>query len=303
MRPRRLNKGDTVGVIAPAGPTDKDELLDGISFLNSLGLHVKLGKHVLNQYGYLAGSDQNRLEDLHAMFADKDVSAIFCARGGYGTARIAPYINYHLIANNPKIFWGYSDITFLHTAIRQMTGLVTFHGPMVSSDFSKDDFDYLSKQMFDQLFYPATLLYTDKISPLKIISHGEACGEIVGGNLSVLINTLGTRFELDTSGKLLLLEDVGEEPYRIDAFLNQLKLAGKIDAAAGIILGDFNNVAPKKSSFTLDQVLHQYFQHLHKPVISGLKIGHCFPHFSIPLGVEAKLSTTDKTLLISPGIT
>ncbi|MDC3416725.1 S66 peptidase family protein [Aquibacillus salsiterrae] len=304
MLPKRLAKGDTVGIIAPAGPPDPDELNKGIRFLQSLGLKVKLGQHCNNVYGYLAGTDEERLYDLHDMFADPNVQAIICARGGYGTGRIAQHINYELIADNPKIFWGYSDITYLHTAIRQQTGLVTFHGPMVSSDIGGEHFDSLSKRMFEQMFEPRRIVYSEKIAPIDIITPGDARGEIVGGNLTLLVSTLGTPYELGTANKLLLLEDIGEEPNRVDAMLNQLRLAGKFDEAAGVILGNFSDGEPsgKKPSFTLQQVFHQYFSSYPKPVVSGLQIGHCLPNIAIPLGTIANLSTTTKTLTINPGV-
>ncbi|MGI8313885.1 S66 peptidase family protein [Halobacillus mangrovi] len=302
--PKRLQKGDTVGVIAPASPPNLENLEKAIPFLENLGLQVKVGPNVSKTYGYLAGTDQERLDDLHAMFTDSDVSGIICAGGGYGTGRIVSSINFDLIKSNPKTFWGYSDITYLHTAIRQKTGLVTFHGPMLSSDVGKDSFEERSRAMFQQLFQPETLQYTESFSPLQTISDGEAEGELVGGNLSLLVNTMGSPYELDTKGKLLLIEDIGEEPYRVDSFLSQLKLAGKLKEAAGIVVGDFSEAEPKKrdQSLTLEDVYDYYFSRLNKPVVSGFKIGHCQPHFAVPLGAKATLSSSSKTLTIEPGV-
>ncbi|MCP3030276.1 LD-carboxypeptidase [Halobacillus sp. A1] len=302
--PNRLQPGQTVGVIAPASPPDLNHLQRAIPFLNELGLHVKVAPHVSCTYGYLAGTDEQRLNDLHMMFADRDVDAIICAGGGYGTGRIADSIDYKLIKKHPKIFWGYSDLTYLHTAIRQNSGLVTFHGPMLSSDIGKDDFDDFSKSMFHQLFQPVTLNYTQDISPLHVISEGEAEGRLVGGNLSLLVNSIGSDYELNTKNKLLFIEDIGEEPYRIDSFLSQLQLSGKLEDAAGIVIGDFKDSQPKKrnESLSLEQVLHHYLAHLEKPVVSGFKIGHCLPHFAIPLGTKARLSSFSKTLVIQPGV-
>ncbi len=302
--PARLKKGDKVGVIAPASPPKKEKLEKGIPFLESLGLQVKLGRNIDSKHGYLAGTDEQRLEDLHDMFQDPQISGIICACGGYGTGRIAEDIDYQLIAANPKIFWGYSDITFLHTAIRQRTGLVTFHGPMVSSDIGLDDFEDLSAEMFHQLFSPGKVEYSEKISPLTVLSEGQAEGRLTGGNLSLITSTLGTPFEIDTKDKLLLLEDIDEPPYRIDGMLNQLKQSGKLEDAAGIVVGDFNNAKPKedKPSLSLEEVFEDYLAGLDKPVISGFKIGHCQPHLSVPLGTEARLSTKDKVLHIQPGV-
>lgn len=303
IAPERLIRGDFIGIVAPAGPIKIENLKKAIPFFEKMGLHVKLGKHIDKVHGYLAGTDEQRLEDLHEMIADPAVKTIIFARGGYGTGRIVDDIDYDLIKRNPKIYWGYSDITYLHTAIRQKTGLVTFHGPMPVSDIAKDDFDELSAIMFNQLFKPMTLVYNEKVSSLQTMVPGAAKGELVGGNLSLLASTLGTSYEINTKGKLLLLEDIGEEPYRVDAMLNQLKLAGKLDEAAGIIVGDFAEVESElDSTLTMEQVFFDYFSGLNCPVLAGFKIGHCFPHFAVPLGVKANLSTYTKTLQIEPGV-
>lgn len=301
--PDRLKIGDTIGIIAPAGPPEKDSLEKAIPFFEKMGLQVKLGKNIDKVHGYLAGTDAERLADIHDMIRDPNIRAIFFARGGYGTGRIAPSIDYELIKCNPKIIWGYSDITYLHTAIRQATGLVTFHGPMPASDMSRYDFDELSRKLFDQLFAPAELIYSEKISPLNILVAGEATGELVGGNLSLLVSSIGTHYEIDTKDKILLLEDIGEEPYQVDGMLNQLKLTGKLRDAAGIIVGDFAKSDPKLDpSLTLEQVFDDYFTVLECPVMSGFKIGHCMPHFSVPLGARATLRTFERTLTIAPGV-
>ncbi|UOQ46402.1 LD-carboxypeptidase [Halobacillus salinarum] len=304
VRPQRLEQGDTIGVIAPASPPKQEPLEKGIAFLENLRLRVKTSPQVSKTYGYLAGTDQDRLEALHQMFSDPSIKGIFCACGGFGTSRIADAVDYDLIRENPKVFWGYSDITYLHTAIRQKSGLVTFHGPMLSSDVGTAEFDNLSKKMFDQLFQAQVLRYTNEISRLVAFSRGEASGEIVGGNLSMLVNSIGGPFEIDTKDKLLLIEDIGEEPYRIDSFLSQLKMAGKLEQAAGIIVGDFSEAEPKKreQSLTIKEVYHHYFSSLDKPVLAGFKIGHCLPHFAIPLGTKGTLSCRTKTLVIEPGV-
>ncbi|WP_173917204.1 LD-carboxypeptidase [Halobacillus sp. Marseille-Q1614] len=304
IHPKRLKPGQTIGVIAPASPPNLANLHKAIPFFNSLGLHVKIAPHVSSKYGYLSGTDEERLYDLHLMFSDRTVDAVFCAGGGYGTSRIADQIDYKLIKQNPKIFWGYSDITFLHTAIRQKAGLVTFHGPMLSSDIGKDDFDPFSTLMFNQLFHPTELTYTEAVNSLHTLSEGEASGELVGGNLSLIVNSIGTPYEINTKGKLLLIEDVGEEPYRIDSFLSQLKLSGKLAEAAGIVVGDFKDAEPKKreDSLSLEEVFDHYFSGLDGPVLSGFKIGHCLPHYAVPLGPKAELSSKTKTLTIQPGV-
>lgn len=304
IRPQRLQQGDTIGIIAPAGPPNQESLERSLVFLEQLGLKWKFGKSVKNVHGYLAGTDEERLDDLHDMFADPTIKGIMCAKGGYGSARFADKIDYQLMQENPKIFWGFSDITFLHTAMGVYSNLVTFHGPMLATNVGKDSFDALSAKMFQQLFEPMELHYTEAIGPLETVTGGVAQGELVGGNLSLLVSGIGTKFEVDTKGKLLLIEDIGEEPYRVDGLLNQLRMAGKLNEVAGIIVGDFADATSKKGqeSLTLDEVFDHYLAGLGKPVVKGFKIGHCEPHFAIPLGAGAKLDADNRTLTILPGV-
>ncbi|EPD51058.1 hypothetical protein HMPREF1210_02249 [Paenisporosarcina sp. HGH0030] len=304
IRPTRLQKGDTIGIIAPSSPPNLESLQRSLTFLEQLGLNVKMGKYIENVHGYLAGTDDERLEDLQAMLADQSIKGIICAGGGYGAGRYADRIDFQLMAEQPKILWGYSDITFLHTTIGQFANVVTFHGPMLASDVGKDTFHDLSARMFNQLFEPIELHYTEDISPLTTLGGGNAQGELVGGNLSLLVSALGSKYEIDTRGKLLLIEDVDEEPYKVDSMLNQLRLAGKLQDAVGIVVGDFARAVPKKrkTTLTLGEVLEHYLGDLGKPVVSGFKIGHCEPHFAVPLGVEARLDGDAKTLTILPGV-
>lgn len=302
--PKRLKKGDTVGIIAPSSPPNQENLQKALPFLEELGLKIKLGKSVDAAHGYLAGTDEERLADLHAMFEDPEVAGIICAGGGFGAARYADKIDYAMIMENPKVFWGYSDITFLHTALGEYAEMVTFHGPMLASDVGKPEFHERSGRMFGQLFEPFELHYTEEVAPLKTLVGGVAQGELVGGNLSLIRSAIGTKFDLDVKGKILLIEDIDEEPYEVDEMLNQLRMARKFDEAAGIVIGDFKNASPKKRkpSLTLDQVFNDYFSGLKIPVVKGFKIGHCEPHFSVPLGALARLDGDAKTLTILPGV-
>ncbi|WP_028975527.1 S66 peptidase family protein [Sporolactobacillus terrae] len=301
--PSRLFEGDTIGVISPAGSPNRERLAVGTEWLKQLGFHVRLGTGSTKKYGYLAGSDDERLDDFHTMFADDSVRAIICSRGGYGCARFAERIDYELVRSHPKVFWGYSDITYLHTAIRQKTGLVTFHGPMLASDLGDPDAPLLSKQLFSQLFQPMSLRYDEHLSPLACISAGSSEGKLVGGNLSLLVSSLGTPFEIDTKGNLLLIEDIGEAPYRVDSMLNQLRLSGKLNQAAGFVIGDFHQKnSDDPDSLTYQEVFHTYLGGLGKPAVSGFLIGHCAPNFSVPLGVDALLDADRKQLWIQPGV-
>jgi muramoyltetrapeptide carboxypeptidase len=249
------------------------------------------------QHGYLSGTDEDRAKELNDMFADPDIKAIICARGGYGTGRIADMLDYDQIRANPKIFWGYSDITFLHAAIGRFTGLVTFHGPMMI-DLEKENLHPLTVQNFETLVRPAVLRYTEEISPLQTLVEGEAFGPLIGGNISLIASTLGTPYEMDTKGKILFIEEIDEEPYRLDRMLNQLRLAGKFADAAGILVCDFNNCVPnkRKMSLTLEQIFNDHIVSSGKPTLSGFKIGHCSPNIAVPIGIEARLCTYDKSL-------
>jgi muramoyltetrapeptide carboxypeptidase len=304
IKPRRLSPGDTVGITAPASWGDREQMKASTSYLENLGLHVRLGNTLSKQHGYLSGTDEERAQELNAMFADPDIKAIICARGGYGTGRIADMLDYGLIRANPKIFWGYSDITFLHAAIGQLAGLVTFHGPMLI-DLGKEDLHPLTVQNYETLVRPSVFRYTEEISPLQTLVEGEAFGQLVGGNVSLIVSTLGTPYELDTKGKILFIEDIDEEPYRLDRLLNQLRLAGKFADAAGILICDFNNCVPnkRKMSLTLEQIFNDHIVSAGKPTLSGFKIGHCSPNIALPIGIEARMSTYDKSLeCIEPGV-
>ena len=281
----------------------RERLEKGIEVLQELGLKINFGQSVYRQSGYLAGSDLERVDDLHRMFADQEVKAIFCARGGYGSARIASKINYQLIQSNPKIFWGYSDITFLHVAMIKRAGLVPFHGPMIASDLGKEEVCSLTKQAFEQLFRPVTLNITKEQSSLTTIIAGTASGPLVGGNLTLLTSTLGTPFEIDTTGKILMIEEINEEPRAIDRMLNQLDMAGKLNEAAGVVLGDFHECHPKTTrSFELDEVLEEYIKRWNKPAIKGMTIGHCSPNLAVPLGVNAFLDASNNQLSVESGV-
>ncbi|AJY76764.1 S66 peptidase family protein [Paenibacillus beijingensis] len=297
VKPHALVPGDTIGITAPASWGDREKTEAAAAYLEQLGLSVKFGETLSRRYGYLAGTDEERAQELNAMFADPDIKAIICARGGYGTGRIADLLDYDCIRANPKIFWGYSDITFLHTAIRSRTGLVTFHGPMIICLTDKD-IHPLTLKSFDQLIRPDRMVYTEKISPLHTLVEGEARGPIVGGNLSLLVSTLGTPYELDTKDALLFIEDIDEEPYRVDRMLNQLRQAGKLSDAAGILVCDFHNCEPKKreASLTLTQVLEHHIAAAGKPALAGFKIGHGSPNITIPIGVMADMNTNEKKL-------
>lgn len=303
IKPTRLCPGDTIGVIAPASPGDLELARAGVLWLQEQGFRVQLGRTVEQSHGYLAGSDVDRAADINAMFSSPEIDGIFCLRGGYGTMRLLDLVDYELIRAHPKVFIGYSDITALHICIGQRTGLVTFHGPMVASDMGKG----LSEYTWDA-FYRAIMT----VEPLGAVSNppftpppvfiapGRAQGYLAGGNLSLVVGTLGTSYEINTCGKILCLEEVGEAPYRIDRMLTQLLLAGKLQDAAGIVLAvcaDCDKDDPP--SFTLEEVIRDRLGGLNKPVLYNLHFGHTADKVTLPMGAMAILDNESGGLIIT----
>jgi len=305
--PRALQRGDTVGLITPSSyVSDPDELEFARRFCRFFGLELKMAKHVGARQGYLAGTARERVDDLHAMFADPAVRAIFCIRGGYGSAQMLPLIDFDLIRRNPKIFLGYSDITALHTAIGRMTGLVTFHGPVPLSHLSQWSQQHLAKALFDKapLGIQINPPDTNPLQPahtLRTIRPGKASGPLTGGNLTLLSTTLGTPWEIETEGRILLLEDIGEDIYRIDRMLTQLRLAGKLQRAGAIVVGECKDCPPpdRSSAYSLGEVLDYLLGDLGIPVYFGLSFGHTTDQVTLPLGVHATVDADAKTLTVT----
>jgi len=308
IRPKRLQQGDRVGVITPASYISDEGLEKSVNNLEHLGLKVELGKHIRSRHGDFAGTDAQRLEDLHEMFANQHIDAIWCARGGYGSNRILPQIDYKLIKKNPKVFIGYSDITAMHCAIRKFSGLVTFHGPVGNSDLTDYTMSELQKVLFQGLTNQVIKLsdqnqargITDTAFATKIINGGIAEGELIGGNLSLLAGSFGTPYAPDIKGKILLIEDIGEKPYRIDRMLTSMRQAWPLDKVAGIALGVFNDCENKKDSQALDleQTLNDRLGDLNVPIIYGLSYGHIDNMCTLPMGINAKLNTNNQTLTL-----
>lgn len=303
-KPKALQKGDTIGLIAPSSPVRHPEEVErSVQLLEEFGFQVIVGKSCHSQYGYLAGRDEVRARDVNLMFANPEVDGIICLRGGYGSPRILNQLDYEMIQKNPKTFLGYSDITAMHIALNQLCHLVTYHGPMPASDMLKY-FDHFSKESFFQAITspnPLGIIENPPGEEIHSLVTGKATGPIIGGNLSLIAGTIGTNYEIDTRGKLLLLEDIDEEPYRVDGMLNQLRLAGKFHDCSGVIIGDWNNCIPKdleKPSLTLMEVFEDLIVPFGKPTIYNIKIGHCEPKITVPLGVEAVLDADQCSLTI-----
>lgn len=301
IKPKALKFGDTIGIISPSSPTAKENILKAHDYLVDMGFNVKMGKSPYERNGYLSGKDDIRAEDINLMFGDKEVDGIICMRGGYGTPRILDLIDYNIIRSNPKVFVGYSDITALHIAFNQLADLVTFHGPMISSDMI-DGFSIFSKDSLLKTIMgePIEILNNPKGEEIITINEGIAKGRIIGGNLSLIADTIGTPYEIDLKGKILFIEEISEEPYNIDRMLNQLRLSKKLEESEGIILGDFNDCDPKKyeESLSLLDVIYDYFKPLGKPCIYNFQSGHCNPMITVPFGINASLDAKRKELII-----
>lgn len=302
IKPKRLCPGDTIGVIAPASPGDLELSMAGVRWLEKQGFQIKLGRSAQQTLGYLAGSDADRAKDINEMFLSSEVDGIVCLRGGYGTMRILELLDYDAIRDHPKVFVGYSDITALHTSIGQRTGLVTFHGPMVASDMGKEISDYTRDSFYQAIMAAEPLgpIHNPPLSlPPEVIVPGKAQGYLTGGNLSLVVSTLGTPYEIDTRGKILCLEEVGEAPYRVDRMLTQLSLAGKLKDAAGIAVAvctDCDEEDPP--GFTLEEVLKDRLGSLTKPVLYKLYFGHTSDKATLPLGVMAAINTVKGGLTV-----
>jgi muramoyltetrapeptide carboxypeptidase len=291
VKPPRLRQGDLIGIISPAGPVNEPELQPGQKILRSSGFKVRLAPHVYDNRGYLAGDDEVRLDDLHDMFRDPKVKAIFCARGGYGSPRLLHKIRYNLIKDNPKIIVGYSDITSLLMAVYKKTGLITFHGPMVR-DLAKN-----SCNNWDNLH---RLLSADHLQSLNLregtaLKPGKVTGPLVGGNLSLICSLIGTPFLPSLDRCILFIEEKGEPLYRLDRMLTHLFLSGQLKHLSGLIAGQFEGCG---DTAAINEMLMDIVSDLPIPFATGLPVGHGPENTAVPLGLMAELNTERMTLSI-----
>ncbi len=306
IKPKRLKKGDVIGLITPGSYIDDESLEKAVGNLESMGFQVKMGQHIRSERGFTAGTDAERLEDFHAMFTDNDVAGIWCARGGYGCTRLLPMIDYRLIRKHPKVLVGYSDITALHNAIFKETGLVSFHGPVGASEFT----DYNRAHLEALLMHPESnhvikmapedIDQTDDAFTPEIFHAGIAQGELVGGNLSLLAAMAGTSYLPDLKDKLLFIEDIGEKPYRLDRMLTQMRQATNLKQVAGVVLGVFADCQPDEDdrSLSLMETLRDRLGDLKVPTIYGFSFGHIKNQCTFPVGIPAKLDTLQQTVTV-----
>lgn len=295
-----LRPEGTIALIAPAGPAELDAE-KAAQWVRNRGYNLRIFPGVFERDGYLAGSDDTRLNDLHAAFADSDIDAIFCLRGGYGTPRLLDRLDFGLLRDNPKPFVGYSDLTAVHLAISRYAGFVTFHGPMFKVDLLGDKQQPTESSLFSMLrgqLGVGSVLAHPVAYPLTTIAPGIACGRLLGGNLSMIAAVMGTAFEIDAEGIILLIEDVNEPIYRIDRLLTHLRLAGKLAQVAGVLVGDVAGV----DKVALEQLLKQTFEPLCIPVLAGWRSGHCDPNLTLPMGALVRLDAGEQRVVLEQDV-
>ena len=314
IRPRRLREGDTLGLINPSGAIHENAPYELTHrSLRALGLRVREAPNVRARYGHMAGTPQQRADDIHTLFADPTIAGVLAITGGSGANRVLPLLDYGLIAANPKFLGGFSDLTALTSAVQVKTGLVTFHSPLGRSDWNAFSAHHFKTLVMDA--QPHTLSNTlvagdqpasddERASTLR---SGRARGPLVGGNLAVLTSLAGTPYMPALDGAILFLEDVNEYIYRVDRMLSTLALSGALAKVAGVVLGAFTNCMPSEGSFgtlTLDEVFNDYFGHLGVPVLRGAQFGHVKRKYTLALGVMAELDADAGTLqLLEPAVT
>ena len=301
LRPPRLKRGDVIGIVAPASAPIAAEKIDrGVRYLENLGYRVRVGKYAKEVQGYFAGRDEERASDLNAMFADRKVKAIITVRGGYGTPRLLQLLDYHLIKRNPKIFVGYSDITALQLAIFKRTGLITFSGPMLAVEMAGKMDPFTEEFFWKIITSPHSIgkVPNPDLEPLKVllspVKEARASGRLVGGNLSMIISLLGTSFHPAFSNQILFFEEVGEEPYRIDRMLTQLKLAGAFRKIKALLIGSLIDCVPTdqtKPSLSIMEMLNEITKDLRIPIFSNLAYGHLPRKLTLPIGLHTKIDS------------
>jgi muramoyltetrapeptide carboxypeptidase len=301
-------------VVSPASATFQTvDIAIARESLEALGLNVRIGKHVLARHGYLAGSDKDRAADINDFFSDSSIKAVLPIRGGWGSSRVLPHLDYDAIRRNPKVIVGYSDITALHLAIQAKTGLVTFHGPNGMGRWDAWSLDYFKRLLFDgeavTMENPTMLSERNALAQtenrVQTITPGSARGRVLGGNLTVLTTILGSAYVPSFDGAILFVEDVGEDFYRIDRMFTQLKLAGILDRVRGFVFGTCAECSPGEGfgSLTLEEIFADHIKPLNIPAWFGAMIGHQMPQWTIPVGVEAEIDSATGTIrLLAPAV-
>jgi muramoyltetrapeptide carboxypeptidase len=308
LKPERLCFGDTIAIVAPASPPPDPKAVDrAVEALERFGFKPKLGKHIRERHGFLAGGDRDRAADVMEMFADKTVKAIMCLRGGYGSSRLLPLLDYDVIRQHAKIFSGFSDITSLHCALLKKAGLISIHAPMLNNGLQAKEVPEFTRASFFRTVMepvPSGSITTgfDK-KEISILRGGVAEGQLIGGNLSVLCATLGTPFAPSFKGSILFIEDIGEKPYRLDRMLTHLSNAGILQQLAGVAVGINRDCEDKDADAneyhqTSADVMKERLSELGVPVVTGLPFGHVHFNATIPVGAQARLDGENGDLII-----
>ena len=309
LKPERLCFGDTVGLVVPASPPPDPKAVDrAIEALERYGFKPKLGRHVRERHGFLAGDDRDRAADIMEMFADKQVKAIMCLRGGYGSARLLGRLDYGLIRRNAKIFSGFSDLTSLHCAFAKKVGMISIHAPMWNGGLQAKDLPEFTRASFFRTVMEATppgsMVSGLEKKSVSIVRGGVAEGPLIGGNLSVLCATIGTPYEPSFKNAILFFEDIGEQPYRLDRMLTHLLNAGVLPQLAGVAVGINRDCEDAKDSKrdeyrqTAADVMKERLSELAVPVVTGLPFGHVALNATIPVGARARLDADNGDLIV-----
>jgi muramoyltetrapeptide carboxypeptidase len=311
IKPPRLKPGAKICMVAPASTMiDTKQYQKGKRVLESLGLNPVEARHAHDRWMLFAGEDEARADDINRAFADKSVDAIICLRGGAGTARLLPLIDFTAIKRNPKILIGYSDITALQLAVLAKAGLVTFYGPMVTTDMGRNWTRFSQKSLLDTLTTAEHDIETPIETGGKTITlyPGGASGRLVGGCLSIVVSMLGTEWEIDTRNRILFLEDIDERPHRVDRYLTQLYLAGKLQKARGFLFGSFSrcDYPPGDEHHSLGvrtlDIIKEWARRLGKPCLAGVQFGHVADKITMPMGGQAFMDATGRRLTLGPAV-
>lgn len=278
--PEVLRYHNKIGLIAPAGDISPERVTKAVHELEEMGFRPVVGKHVHKKVRYFAGTDEERARDVNEMFEDPEIKGIICLRGGYGSGRILPYLNLAKIKANPKFFLGYSDVTLLHLFLNQQAELITFHGPMAGVELIDEQTDIKTLISLEKHLFFNQAAPTLQSRGVKTLVKGDFSGQLVGGNLTSVVSSLGTPYEIQTAGKVLFLEEVGEASYRIDRLLTQLQQNKKLEKLQGIVLGHFTQVGDEY----LEEVFQDIMGNLNTPCIHNYPAGHALPNYTLPMG-------------------
>ncbi len=302
QKPKSLKKGDTIGLITPSSAIKDHKQIDiAKDVIRSWGFNVKEGLSIRSQYGYLAGTDEERINDINGMFKDPQVNGIFCLRGGYGTLRIADKLDIEAIKQNPKIFVGYSDVTTFLVMMQQLANLVVFHGPMPAIDFSEESDEFTVNSFLNTLTNNG--VQTGEINnpygyDLVSYCNGIAEGILTGGNLTLISLSLGTPWEIDLNNKILFIEDINIKPYHLDGLLCHLKNSGKLEGCRGFLIGDFANFEEEKDGLSMKEIIYDILKPLGKPILGNIQSGHCIPKITLPFGVNIRMDSISKRIML-----